>query len=215
MVGRLLALQSESTLRQFNRKTAACPVQGGPREPHLHILRRMREHLSAGHSLTYFQYDATKDASLTEPPNENQRIIIETLQGMAVVLLDEKTKNDGNWTLRFGLGWTTARDVDLELSCDGSEQPQRPAIDFTLKITLNENDIRQAIESLPDLCYRHGVSWKLSQKTRKRNSIELRQRLFSPGCNPETVKHIFGNYHSYWDQLQKQIMQPLPPSGKT
>lgn len=175
----------------------------------------MREHLGAGHSPAYFQYDVAMCDSLNEPMNENRRVIIETLRGMAVVVLDERTEADDQWGLRFGLGWTTAGGVELELSCEGCERSERPAIDFTLKIDLSRGDIRQAVESLPDLCYRHGVSWRLSDKAAKRISIELRQRIFSASCNPDTVKHVLGNYRSCWDQLEGRIIHALPqPCGQ-
>ena len=195
---------SEPTLERWERG------QGGPREVHLRILRRMREHLGAGHSLTYFNYDAGAEVP-AELLHEERQLIIDTLKSQAVVLLAEQGPDgQGDWSLRFGLGWAAGEPIDLSLICEGSDAPTRPVIDFTLKATAGSIDISEVAIMLQEACFNHGVSWKTTDKG-KRTTIEFRQRLFSTGCNPETVKHVLGNYQSCWTRLKKALLRAEQP----
>ena len=65
----------------------------------------MRDHLGAGHSIAYFQYDADAIVPISDLPHHEKETIIETLRGMAVVVLEEKDgENEKDWSVRFGLG---------------------------------------------------------------------------------------------------------------
>ena len=189
---------SEPTLERWERG------QGGPREVHLQILRRMRDHTGAGHSLTYFQYDAT--ASAIELPQEDKQVITETLRSLSVVLLEEQSSDDGgDWALRFGLGWAMDEAVDLLLICEGSDRPERPIIDFTLEISADWEDTPQVNGLIQETCNVHKLFWKWVKQRAKPSTLALCQRVFSTGCNPETVKHVLGNFRSCWEKLEKLL----------
>jgi transcriptional regulator with XRE-family HTH domain len=201
---------SEPTLERWERG------QGGPREVHLRILRRMREHLGAGHSLSYFNYDAGAEVP-AELLHEERQLIIDTLKSQAVVLLAEQGPDDGgDWSLRFGLGWAAGEPIELSLVCEGSDAPTRPTIDFTLRATAKSANASEAAATLQEACFNHGISCKLTDRGR-RATVELRQRLFNTGCNPETVKHVLGNYQSCWNRLRKALLRaerPLQVAGR-
>ena len=192
---------SEPTLERWERG------QGAPREIHLSIIQRMREHLGAGHSIDYFQYDSEAVIPLLDLPHDEKQTIIETLRGMAAVVLEEKDgENQGDWSVRFGLGWAMGGLIEVSLVCNGSERPERPVIDFTLEIAAMVQDRGMLSERLQPICFRHGVSWNVESADEDRLGVALRQRIFTTGCNPETIRHVVGNYHSCW-QLVKQIIK--------
>ncbi len=195
---------SEPTLERWERG------QGGPREVHLRILRRMREHLGAGHTLTYFQYDAGNEVP-AELLHEERQLIIDTLKSRTVVLLTEEGPDDqGDWFLRFGLGWAAGKSAELSLICEGSDAPTRPTIDFTVNATTKSANTEEVSGILQEACFNHGISWKMTDKG-KRMTVEIRQRLFSTGCNPETIKHVLGNFQSCWNRLTKVLLRAERP----
>ena len=196
---------SEPTLVRWERG------QGGPREVHLLILRRMREHLGAGHSLAYFQYDADADVP-AELLHDDRQLIIDTLKSRAVVLLEEHGPDDGgDWLLRFSLGWAAGEPIDLVLLCEGSERPSRPIIDFSLEITADWGDGRHGTEVVARVCRAHRVAWGMTVGSKGRCTATIFYRLFSVCCNPEAVKHVLGNYQSCWSRLKKEWFRR--PSG--
>ena len=194
---------SEPTLERWERG------QGGPREIHLHILRRMRDHLGAGHSISYFQYDADATVPISDLPHDEKQTIIETLRGMAAVVLEEtEGQNDRDWSVRFGLGWAVGEPIDVALRCEGSERPERPTIDFSLEITAEGQDVDDVFGRLQPICFRHGLSWNVESEEHDRLTVALRQRIFTTGCNPETIRHVIGNYHSCWQLVKAALVSP-------
>lgn len=195
---------SEPTLERWERG------QGGPRDVHLHILRRMRELRGFRSPGAYYQYDAVEDAANVVLPQEEKRLIVKTLMDMAAVLQEQReTKDRKDWFLRFGLGWGE-ESVDVAISCGGSEQPMRPAVDFTLEVTTNWGDQDGLGDALPEICYDHGVSWKLPRKSRSRSTLGLRLRSFKPGCTEEKVRHVIGNFQSCWRRIKKSLHGTKP-----
>jgi len=74
---------SEPTLERWERG------QGGPREVYLLILKRMREHLGAGHSIACFQYDAGVEAYEADVQHDEEEMIVETLRGPGALVLTQ------------------------------------------------------------------------------------------------------------------------------
>ena len=197
---------SEPTLERWERG------QGSPRGIHVHILRCMQEHLSTGRSLAYFQYDAAARLAAAEQFQEERQIIIDTLGGMAIGLLEEKSSKDGDdWLLRFGLPWAAGEPIDLVLSCEGSQRPSRPILDFSLEITADWGDARHAAELVAGVCRDHRVGWGVTAGSRGRCTATIFYRLFSVCCNPEAVKHLLGNYQSCWNRLKKALLRAKQP----
>ena len=194
---------SEPTLERWERG------HGGPREIHLQVLRRMREYLRAGHSATYFQYDAGADKSVVDLLNDEKQQILEALKTMAIVLLDEKNSRDGNeWLLRFGLGWAIDEPIDLVLLCEGSDRPERPIIDFALEITADRNRAAGCLDAFREPCLSHGIALGLVRRGKDRSTLTLRYRMFTTGCNADTIKHVLGNYQSCWNKIKDVIVAP-------
>lgn len=194
---------SEPTLERWERG------QGGPREIHLHILRGMRERLGSANREPYFQYDPKAADPVAELPGGEKRLVTETLRGMAAVLLEERHSEGGtDWDLRFGLGWAAGDSLEVSLTCEGSQRPERPAVDFVLEVfgpipnpTENGSPVR-------DICFNHGLSWHRANTRDGRTAFLLRQRLFKTGCNAETIRHVVRNYHSCWQRLRAALLQP-------
>ena len=200
---------SEPTLERWERG------QGGPREVHLQVLRRMREHLGAGYSLSYFHYDAGAEPLATELQNENKEMIAETLRGLGALALHEEVSDDGNeWLISFGLGWAVGEKIELSLHCEGSERPDRPAIDFTLEIIAPCRDTKMLSAHLQRVCRNHSVFGSLSGRSDARCVVTLRNRLFNTGCNPETIRHILGSFGSCYQRL-RSALAPDSPRGET
>ena len=200
---------SEPTLERWERG------RGGPREVHQHILRGMRERLGSPHPEAYFQYDPATAEPMTGLLGEERLFVIETLRGMAAVLLEEQHSEDGkDWALRFGLGWAAEDSWEVTLICEGSQRPERPVTDFLLEVCGAIPDPEQNGSPLRDICFNHGLSWHSTLTTDGRVSLQLRQRLFKTGCNAETVRHVVRNCHSCWRRLRAEFLQAEdPPKG--
>lgn len=195
---------SDPTLERWERG------QGGPREVHLQILRRMREHLSAGHSIAYFRYDAGEEARAAELLHETKEMIVETLRGIGALVVAEKESEDGqDWSVIFGMGWAVGQPIDLTLHCEGSERAERPAIDFVLKIGVRCEDTENLSVHLQRLCQRHNIFGHVKADRDVQVVISLGYRLFKTGCNPETITHVVGNFRSCWQRM-KDALKPAP-----
>jgi transcriptional regulator with XRE-family HTH domain len=193
---------SEPTLERWERG------QGGPREIHHHILRRMQEHLGSGQPLEYFQYDAAAGHAAAELDHEEKQIIIEAMGSMAVGLLEERQSKDGNdWMLKFVPGWAAGEPVDLALFCEGSERPSRPMIDFSLEMKADWGDPSRATERVATICCDHRIGWESTAKGKAQSIVTLYYRLFSAGCNQDAVRHILGNFQSCWRRLKSELLQ--------
>ena len=201
---------SEPTLERWERG------QGGPGKVHLQILRRMREHLSAGHSLAYFEYDAGAEARAAETRNDERRMIVETLEGLGALVLDEKESRDGaDWSVSFGMGWAVSEPSEVSLRCEGSHRPERPAIDFALEIETGSGDVTATSEAVESVCRDHSVFGEVGDNRKGGMTITLRHRLFTTGCNPRTVAHVAGNFRSCWQRLKDTIERARLASPET
>ena len=81
---------SEPTLERWERG------QGDIGKVQLRILRKMREHLGAGHALSYFEYDA--DAELPdEALHDERQAIIDILKSQMIVLLKAQESVTGHF----------------------------------------------------------------------------------------------------------------------
>jgi transcriptional regulator with XRE-family HTH domain len=195
---------SEPTLERWERG------QGSPRDVHLQILRRMREHLGAGHSIAYFQYDASSVAGAAVIQQKEKQTIVETLRGMGAFLLTEEEVSDGkDWCLSFSPGWDVGEPTQLTLLCEGSERPERPVIDFTVEITAKGEYAQMPSDKLQEICFHHGISWRMTSQRKGRLRIALRQRIFTTACNPETLRHVLGNFYSCWQRMKVVLRLPI------
>jgi len=192
---------SEPTLERWERG------QGGPRDVHVQILRRMREHLDAGGAMAYFRYDSGADDVVEELLRDDRRLIIESLRGMGSLLVSEKEDSRGQWRLCFTPGWSRAPSVSLALACAGSQRPERPAVDFILEAVLRSPAPGLTYDKVQDACSNHGIHGGLSH-SRTITKVVLRHRTFNTACNPQTVRHIVGNLRSCWDRLQAVLTPP-------
>ena len=194
---------SEPTIERWERG------QGGPREVHLQILRRMREHLSAGHSIAYFRYDAGDEALANEVRHETKEMITETLRGIGALVVAEKESEDGqDWAVSFGMGWAVGEPIDVTLDCEGSERAERPIIDFLLEISARCEDRDALSAQLQRLSQRHNIFGNVKATRDGQAVISLGYRLFKTGCNPETVAHVAGNFRSCWERLMDILTFP-------
>jgi hypothetical protein len=173
----------------------------------------MREHLGAGNPFAYFQYDSDGDAPEVDLPHDEKETIVETLRGMAAVVLEEEASgSDGDWSVRFGLGWAAGGALEVTLVCTGSERPERPYTDFTLEVVVKSKHLRGLAEGLHSVCFRHGVSWSTVHSDHEVGTVALRQRVFSTGCNPDTIRHVVGNHYSCWQlvaQMLRSVQKPV------
>ena len=178
--------------------------QGGPREFHLRILRRMQEFLSAGQSIAYFQYDAAEDT--LNQTREAKATVVESLKSLGLSLYEEKTSEDNeSWWLHFGLSWASADSVQISLLCEGSCRAERPSIDFTMRVILDSGSLQGITENILQICFDHAIVPNVSRR-RSKVELSLRQRMFDSACNPQTIQHILGNYRSCWNRLEKEIV---------
>jgi len=192
---------SDPTLERWERG------QGGPREVHLQILRRMREHLSAGHSIAYFHYDAGIEERAKEVRHETMEMIVETLRGLgALVIAEEKSDDDQDWSVTFGLGWAVGSPIDVTLRCDGSERHERPCIDFAFEVTAPDDDIPGLSAKVNRIGFDHCVWAGARSRDDGCAVVSMRDRLFKTGCNPETVAHLAGNFRSCWGRLKGSLI---------
>jgi transcriptional regulator with XRE-family HTH domain len=194
---------SEPTLERWERG------QGDIGKVQLRILRKMREHLGAGHALSYFEYDA--DAELPdEALHDERQAIIDILKSQMIVLLKAQESDDrGNWTLCFGIGWASARSVNATLFCEGSKNAMRPFIDFTVRVSRAPAGIAESNSTIDNICFNHGVSHTVLSSGKREVTIGLRQRIYNTNCNPETIKHVLGSLKSCWVQLER-LLGPGP-----
>jgi transcriptional regulator with XRE-family HTH domain len=191
---------SEPTLERWERG------QSGPRDIHLHILRQMKEHLDAGHSITYFQYDTIEKPE--DSPDDIRHIISGALKAVGILLYrEQRDRESETWTLTFTVGWTWGEPIETSLVCEGSFKSERPAIDFTMTIACGKNDFSDAMNELAPICFDHGISWQ-SFTDKRRSGLMLRQRLFNTACNPATVQHLLGNYRSCFNKLKNLMERP-------
>ncbi|MBM4035093.1 MAG: helix-turn-helix domain-containing protein [Planctomycetes bacterium] len=194
---------SEPTLERWERG------QGGPREIHLHVLDRMREHLGAGRPTAYFRYDAGPGLPAAERLRDEERLVVETLRGMGITPREEQRSQDGlDWLVRFSLGWKEGEGDALALVCRGSDRPERPAIDFALEVRDAPLDGDRVGQELLEIFTNHCLLWKLAPRSSGPWAIELRHRLFKTGCNPETIRHVIGNFFSCWHRLCQTTIHP-------
>ena len=194
---------SDPTLERWERG------QGGPREVHLQILRRMREHLSAGHSIAYFHYDAGVEARAKEVRHETREMIVETLRGIGALVVAEGESDDNQeWSVTFGLGWAVGSPIDVTLRCDGSERHERPCIDFALEVIARCDDVPDLSAQVNHIGFNHCVWADAQSRNAGRAIITMRDRLFRTGCNPETVAHLAGNFRSCWERLKGALSSP-------
>lgn len=185
---------SKPTLERWERG------QGEPRGVHKRILQHMQERTGAGCKGSSYNYDAGE--SLTAD-DSIRHLIIETLKGLGVVLLeDSRMRGRYKWSLRFRVGRTTMGGMAApEIVCEGSDHPLWPAVDFTLVLAVDPARVSKLSEAISSVCYRHGVSWMLAARGRRRSLLNLRQRLFIAGCNPKTIKNAIGNFQSCRQRL--------------
>jgi transcriptional regulator with XRE-family HTH domain len=201
---------SEPTLERWERG------KGGPREIHLNILRGMRERLGSANREPYFQYDPKAADSSAELLGDERRLVLETLRGMAAVLLAERRSEDGTeWDLRFGLGWAAGDSLEVSLACEGSLRPERPAVDFVLEVSGAIQNPTEDGKPVGDICFNHGLSCHCATAQDGRTSLLLRQRLFRSGCNAETIRHIVRNYHSCWLRLRAELHRQEEVAART
>lgn len=187
---------SEPTLERWERG------QGGPREVHLHILRRMREHLTAGNAIAYFRYDASELAH--EPEREEKDIVVEAVKAAGALLCEEEDSKDRSaWTLQFSWPWTSGKGAGPSLLCEGSHRPERPFIDFTLKVACDSAGMDDVAKVAEDICFDHAAGWKRLKGDGQRCELALRLRLFDTACNAETVQHILGDLRSCWERVRE------------
>jgi transcriptional regulator with XRE-family HTH domain len=198
---------SDPTLERWERG------QGGPREVHLQVLRRMREHLSAGHSIAYFHYDAGIEVRAKEVRHETREMIVETLRGLGALVIAEGESDDNqDWSVTFGLGWAVGSPMDVTLRCDGSERRELPAIGFAFDVTAKCEDISRLSDRVNHIGHDHDVWAGARSADDGRAVISMRDRLFKTGCNPETVAHLAGNFRSCWERLKAALNVALPDS---
>ena len=195
---------SEPTLERWERG------QGGPREIHLRILRRMRKRLRAGNATAYFQYDAAGD--VVNPSQECRQIVIEALKAAGAVLCEEKDSADGStWLLRFSLDWAPGESIGASLTCEGSYKFERPSIDFALEVVCDSASVQSAAEELTEACLTHGIAWGPLRDVKRRSGLVLRQRTFNSACDAETIQHVLGNLRSCWDRMNERLRAGGPP----
>lgn len=188
---------SDPTLERWERG------QGRPREVHLQILRRMREHLSAGHSIAYFRYDAGDEARAAAVRHETKEMIAETLRGLGALVVAEAESDDNqDWSVSFGLGWAVGSPLDVSLRCEGSERRERPAIDFAFEVTTTWDDISGLSDEVNRIGRNHAVWAGAWSRDDGRAVISMFHRLYKTGCNPDTVLHVVGNFRSCWQRLK-------------
>lgn len=191
---------SDPTLERWERG------QGGPRQVHLQILRRMREHLSAGHSLTYFHYDAGVETKAKAVRRETQEMIVETLRGLGALVVAEREADDGPaWSVTFGLGWAVGSPIDVTLRCDGSESPERPYLDFTFEVVAPGARTADLSAQVSRIGRDHAVWTDVASRKDGQIAVAMRCRLFETGCNPETVAHLAGSFRSCWGRLESTL----------
>jgi len=194
---------SEPTLERWERG------QGGPREIHLQILRRMREHLGAGQSIAYFQYDAAEDA--VNPSQDRKRIVTEALRSAGALLRKEEDSEDGSaWVLCFGLAWAPRESTELSLTCEGSYRPERPSIDFSLNVICDPKKLGDIAEELTDVCFTHRMACRQLAGGGNGAVLALGQRVFNTGFNSDTVRHVLRNYRSCWERVRECLRAGTP-----
>ena len=194
-------LISEPTLERWERG------QGGPRETHVQILRRMRENAAGSRSMGYFEYDA---GACPPPPgllDGQKQFIIEALSGEGMVPLKNGAAQEGaDWSMRFSPGWATGQPVNLTLVCEGSERKERPFVDFTLRGGSDGGNASAAPDLLEDVCFDHAVSPKMVGGSGEQLVLQLRQRLFTPALNADAIRHVVGNLESCWRRLAADLV---------
>jgi transcriptional regulator with XRE-family HTH domain len=191
---------SDPTLERWERG------QGGPREVHLQILRCMREHLSAGHSIAYFHYDAGIEERAKEVRHETKEMIVETLRGIgALVIAEGESDDDQDWSVTFGLGWAVGSPTDVTLRCEGSERHERPCIDFTLEVTARCDDFSGLSDQVKRIALNHRVWTNAAERDDASAIVSMCYRLFKSGCNSETIAHVAGNFRSCWQLLKGKL----------
>ena len=194
---------SEPTIERWERG------QGGPSRVHLQILKRMREHLGAGHSIAYFQYDAGEEAQKLLLPHAEKQMIVEILQYLGALLMAEKhSKDEKDWLLSFALGWAAGENLQMLMHVEGSERLERPMIDFTFETVVPCGDSEALASHLNHVCRNHSLYGAATPEENGRVLITLRHRLFTTGCNPETIKHVIGSLQSCWQRLKERAASP-------
>jgi len=202
---------SEPTLERWERG------QGGPREIHLQVLRRMREHVSTGQSVTYFHYDSSEEPA--EAPPDDRQTITEALKAAGALPYGEDESEDGaTWTLRFSPDWPAGSAMRIALTVEGSLRPQRPSIDFALVVESGSFHADKAAEELTEACVAHRMAWEPLGGRERPRGLVLYQRIFSTACNPETIQHVLRNMRSCWKRviqyLRRKKRSPRSSRGK-
>jgi transcriptional regulator with XRE-family HTH domain len=200
---------SEPTLERWERG------QGGPREIHLQILRRMREHLGTGQSFAYFQYDSAQDT--VDPSHDRKRVVIEALRSAGALLRREEDSDDGSaWVLHFGLDWASRESADVPLTCEGSYRPERPFVDLTLHVVLDPGrPVDITTKELADLFFTHRIVCRRLDRAKRGAVLELGQRIFDTGFNSDTVRHVLRSYQSCWNRLVERVVRNVSPEQRS
>lgn len=186
---------SEPTLFRWERG------QGAPKEHHLRMLDRLREHAEAGRSLTYFQYDAIGD--LPSHGDMARQTIIEVIESIGGRLSGQDDSEDKTTSsLSFHTGWEAGPSVRAALVCEGSYRPERPSIDFALHVECESATLRSAVEELEGVCRDHRLCYEPLLGRGDESRLRLHHRLFDTACNRETIVHLMGNLRSCWERMK-------------
>lgn len=195
---------SEPTLERWERG------QGGPREPHVQMLRRMREHVKSGQSLAYFRYDS--GAEPADGPPDDRQTISGTLKALGALPCGERGSRDGRtWTLLFSPDWPAREAARVSLAVMSSFLPQRPTIDFMLSVECDLSPLDGIHRNINTICADHGMAWQPTGRWENPSGLALYHRIFNTACDSETVQHVYGNLRSCWGRICKDVLSREDP----
>jgi transcriptional regulator with XRE-family HTH domain len=189
---------SEPTLERWERG------QGGPREPHVHILRRMRDQLARKSQYSFFRYDASEEPAA--PSEDLRQGIVEGVRAAGGVLRGRRTSKKGlKWSLRFSLADPSEGSSEVRVTCEGSFDPRRPSIDFTLFVPCDEAPTKEVLRRITSVCFAHGAACGWPRRAGRRCVLPLGNRLFNTGCSPEAVRCVLDNLRACWRAVKRQL----------
>jgi transcriptional regulator with XRE-family HTH domain len=200
---------SEPTLERWERG------QGRPREVHLRILQSMAQSSVTRNSLNYFEYDAASCLP-AELLRDEKKLVVDTLRDLALPLLEQRVTNNGHdWWLRFDVDWALEERASLALICEGSSLPARPYVSFGLDVSVGGGDMRRLSDACGDVSFGHELACRLVRDQNSSTTAQLRERVFTTGLNPETVRHVIRALRSCWERLRVALLQErgLLPAG--
>jgi len=181
---------SEPTLVRWERG------EGGPRENHLQILRRLKEESEVDESFTYFDYDGRQDTVRARDVLKQQ--LIDAMEGMGARRSGEElSQEESTWRLLFRMGWEIEGTLSAVLACEGSYLPQRPCVDFALILTSEAAPPAQIIDTIREIFIDHRLLCLDS-----RSGMTVHHRLFDTACNKETILHVVRNFRSCWERIK-------------